>query len=201
MEEEQKKNGVRTHLLRVLRGMAGADSADHPNFQKFQQFFSKQANITDDFVDLFLEEFLFKLQTLPAEEAERKHILLAPVEASIFNNDTTFVKKIINRTVCSTHNKENKGKVLTSIGQKFNKMRTTSKFVEYLMRAVETNQVVFLLEPQLRECLGESFLKMPLSQSLTMGMSMCDIIYSEHEQRKTDVKGMLNSIFSKTSVT
>lgn len=192
MTDEQKKDGAQIHLSRILGGMADAQSSENPNFYKFQQFFSKPANIRAEYVDLFLEEFLFKTLALPPNETERQHTLLSSSEASLFGNDNTFIKKVINRIISLTENKENVGRALAYICQKFNKMRTSSKFVEYLMRSVEANQAVHFIEPQLRECLAEAFLKMPLSQSLIMGTTMCDVISSEQEQFKAEGKGTVH---------
>lgn len=189
MEEKQKKDGTRTYLTRFLRGMAEAQCADDQNFQKFHQFYSRSTNITDENVEIYLEEYLFKMLSIPSNESERRDSLLNCSETLSFGNDTNFIKKVISRL---THNSEEiREKTLAYIARKFQKMRITSKFVEYLMRSVETNQVLFDMGPLLQDCLAESFLKMPLSQSLAMGTSMCDKIYSEHEQLKTDDIGKL----------
>lgn len=153
----------------------------------------KEEHQSDTTTDYFLKRCLLVVQNLPSTEEERKTKVLEIFDKYLFGDDTTFIQKVISRSLLTSVSSEDSNTVLKRFAWKFHCQRKFPKFIELLIDAVDSNKhsIDGSLNTEFLDCLAEYAVKLPISQNLALWTTICSVFGKDWEENTTGSQGKL----------
>ena len=185
-------------LSKVIKSLLDSSISAIDGGKDLQTVFQNEEYVTDTTVDYYLKRYLLNILKLPSSEERKKRLLLEVLDEVTFGSDSSFVLKLISRTLLPTIPAEDSSEICCYLALKFHQQRNFPKFINLLMSAVEASQhslLDFSLHPKLVECLGGCAVKLPISQNMSLWSSMCLVLERDWEQNN-DSEGIMHFVGS-----